>query len=102
MASYKVSTSPCGCKSLVKEEVKEIVSEVTTCDCCTRDLQANLLSIFPPGSSVLIELKNGEFAFATNEFIIQELRGTVLIGTVNDGPAMILLCDIATLGNPSL
>ncbi|MFS1515469.1 hypothetical protein V1503_02970 [Bacillus sp. SCS-151] len=94
MAHYKVSTSPCGCKSLVKEEVKEIVTEVTTCDCCTRDWQANVLTLFPPGQQVTILFNNGE----SRVVIVDSLVGTLLVGTNQQGQREVAsLCDVSDI-----
>ncbi|MFS1518552.1 hypothetical protein V1503_19125 [Bacillus sp. SCS-151] len=93
MTSYKV-TSPCGCKSIVKEEIKEI----TTCDCCIRDLQSSLLIVFPVGTTVNLILKTN--ATPIPNFTIEQLRGTALVGTSDGIRAMVTLCEIAFIGTP--
>ncbi|MGM7684310.1 hypothetical protein ACSVDA_19435 [Cytobacillus sp. Hm23] len=94
MANYKVSTSPCGCKSLVKEEIREIVTEVTTCDCCTRDWQANVLTLFPPNTVVEILFKNGE----SRTVVVDSLIGTLLVASTGGGDREVAsLCDVSDI-----
>ncbi|MGM7683583.1 hypothetical protein ACSVDA_15705 [Cytobacillus sp. Hm23] len=55
------------------------------------------MSVFRVGSVVRVQPKSGTVAFGGSEFTIQEL-----IGTADSNPEMVLLCDIAALGNFNL
>ncbi|MDX8365528.1 hypothetical protein [Cytobacillus sp. IB215665] len=95
MANYKVSTSPCGCKSIVKEEVKQI----TTCDCCTIGANSNYTQYL--GQAVCVRGISGSIYEFDNDWTISNfvLQGTET--TVN-APLSITLCNIEAITTGAL